>query len=223
MKKIFLSQPLLKLDSEQELLFEHIFQNNLSQENTPSLITEIPFPKFKFLYFILKTKNVLLHGSNQKNLEILIPQKQTDYKGDAVNAVFASGDAIWPIFFAILDQKIYKGGIRNACIKIQHNQQKESHYYFFSLEKAGLLQKPWTDGMIYVVSKESFNPTSTGIVRFDEWMSNDPIKILMALHVQPNDFPFLNNISGHQKGESMIKSWLFYKWRLSKLKNNKEK
>ena len=47
-------------------------------------------------------------------------------------------------------------------------------------------------------------------------MSNEPIKIIMAVHVHPNDFPFLNSVSGHQKGESMIKSWIFYKWRLKK-------
>jgi hypothetical protein len=75
---------------------------------------------------------MVLHGSNRPDIEVLEPAEQTDFGGKRVKAVFASRDAIWPFFFAILNTRGYRGSLRNSCWVVSRSGQ-EQRFYFFSI------------------------------------------------------------------------------------------
>ena len=62
-------------------------------------------PRWQFLCFLADNKEVLLHGSGNPAISRFEPRKSDDVSefGDR-KAVYAAGDGIWPIYFAILDR-----------------------------------------------------------------------------------------------------------------------
>ncbi|RDU38031.1 hypothetical protein DRW41_00175 [Neobacillus piezotolerans] len=184
-------------------------------ENTEVNYTS-KYPKHRFIQYIAATKPVILHGSNNSEISEFEARRQTLYNGQIVNAVFGTKDGIWPLFYAVLDKKKVKGGIRNACLKVEGG----SPHYFFSLNKETLDAGPWTTGMIYFLPGETFKRAGNGLVSFDEWVSETPVKPIAKVLVEPYDFLFLNSVSCHKDTESIVKSWLLYRLR-TKGKNRK--
>ncbi len=158
-------------------------------------------------------KDILLHGSTNKDLDVLEPRRQTDFSGRGVTAGFASGDGIWPMFFAIVDRSNVRGSLRNGCFVVTNLRGRTKRFYFFSINQEMLRRPSWTDGMIYVLPRAPFKQTSTGVVRFAEWASEEPVRPLAKLPIGPKDFPFLNNVTGHAEEESIYASWVRFKQR----------
>lgn len=48
---------------------------------------------------------------------------------------------------------------------------------------------------------------------FDEWTSNETVKPIARLKVDPIDFYYLNRVTTHDINESLAKTWLLYKVR----------
>jgi hypothetical protein len=162
--------------------------------------------------YLVHYKDMVLHGSNRQELELLEPKEQTDYGGKRITAVFASRDGIWPMFFAIVNLKGYRGSLRNGCWVV-NRRGEEQRFYFFSVNREMLGEGLWTAGMIYILPGGTFEMTDRGVVRFDEWASGETVRPIAKLAVKPEDFPFLDQVAGHQEGESMLASWLKYKKR----------
>lgn len=215
-RSLFLTSPAYPLDKHRIKTFNDLFELLVSSGNELQFDNQCPYPKYEFLQFIVREKPVLLHGSNQTNIKELVPKEQLDWNGRLMKAIFASSDGIWPMFFAIVDHQQYRGSLRNGCFVIQQEDSIEKRYYFFSLNKDYQHKNPWQEGMIYIVLKEPFQKTGKGRVRFDEWASRLPVKPIGKIKIYPEDFPFLENVSWHSENESMIKSWLFYKYRQKK-------
>lgn len=74
------------------------------------------FPKHEFLSYVVDRKGLLLHGTNEPQLEVLTPQVQTDAFGREASAVFATRDAIWPMFFAVVDRRARPSTLFNGCM-----------------------------------------------------------------------------------------------------------
>lgn len=207
---LFLSLPELELDQFKVRAFEQAFQS----VGGGDLIDCGPdYPKADFLRYLVSHKDVLLHGSNRGDVDVLLPRRQLDFAGSSMNAVFASGDGVWPIFFAVLDSDRFRGSMRNGCFVTADGQGAERRFYFFSINREMLQQHPWTDGMIYVLPRAPFRQTSRGAIRFDEWASEEPVQPLAGLRVSPADFPFLPNVTGHDEREPTYVSWLRYRQR----------
>jgi len=119
------------------------------------------------------------------------PKPQTDWSGVPMTAVFASSDGIWPMFFALLNQANWRGSIRNACLVVGEPLQVEERFYFFSINTDVFATGAWSDGMIYVVPRVTFVPTSSGPIQFDEWASHEQAPVVAKIPVTPADFPFL--------------------------------
>ncbi|WP_409274599.1 hypothetical protein V1499_06005 [Neobacillus sp. SCS-31] len=167
------------------------------------------FEKHRFIQYIAATKNVILHGSNNGEIGEFEARRQTLYNGQFVNAVFGTKDGIWPLFYAVLDKNRVKGGIRNACLKVEGGRP----HYFFSLNKETHDASPWTSGTIYFLPGETFERAGNELVSFDEWVSKTPVKPIAKISVEPSDFYFLDKVSCHKDTESIVKSWLLYKLR----------
>lgn len=148
----------------------------------------------------------MLHGSNNKVITEFEPRRQTLYNGKYVDAVFATKDGYWPLFFATLDKNKIQGSFRNGCLQTSNGNK----YYFFSITQETYFNNPWTNGMIYFLPDESFEKASNGIVSFDEWISKHPVKPIARLEVDPEDFYFFNRITNHKDSESIIQTWVLY-------------
>lgn len=167
------------------------------------------FPKQRFIQYISSNMNVLLHGSNNKTISEFEPRRQTLYNGKYVDAVFATKDGLWPVFYAVLDKDKLKGNFRNGCLETMNGNK----FYFFSITQETYLNNPWTNGMIYFLPRESFSKASSEIVSFDEWISKEPVRPIARLEVDLIDFYFMDRITIHKFNEPLMKTWLLYKLR----------
>jgi hypothetical protein len=216
---LFLSMPELELDESQVQAFEQAFQPAAGAGAGALLDYSCDYPKADFLRYLVSHKDLLLHGSNSADIDMLLPRKQTDFNGRPMKAVFASGDGVWPMFFAILDHERFRGSMRNGCFVTADGKGPDRRFYFFSINQEMLQQRPWTDGVVYVLPRASFKQTSRGAVRFDEWASEEPVQPLARVPVSPADFPFLPNVAGHDEKESIHTSWLRYRQRQPDARN----
>jgi hypothetical protein len=152
---------------------------------------DIAAPKHAFFRFLLERRPVLLHGTGDPGIERFEPQRQTDYDNKWTNAVFATDDPIWPIFFATVNRPVARSLI-NACSR----RYGESHYYFSIGTDPGRADA-WRSGWIYVVPRETFRLHPSG----PEWLSPTAVRPLARLRVKPADFPFMEDVVQHTLGE----------------------
>lgn len=213
MARFFLQAPPWELDDAKRRAFDRLYGTVQSHPGN-EIAYSLPYPRHEFLRYLVAEKDVLLHGSNRSDLTVLLPRDQTDYSGRPTQAVFASGDGLWPMFFAIVDYSVYRGSMRNACFVLDQPQGPARRFYFFSLGREMLRKGCWTGGSVYLLPRATFSPTNTARARFDEWTSRVEVHPLARLAVAPDDFPFLHQVAGHKEGEPIFTSWLRYKDRI---------
>ena len=109
------------------------------------------YPKHEFLHYVVEHEHLLLHGSARPNIELLEPRAESENSGRLIYAVFAASDALWPLFFAILDRKPYPFSVHNGCRRVP-----DGKVYYFSTST--LHDHPWVDGTMYILPRESFEP-----------------------------------------------------------------
>jgi hypothetical protein len=186
--------------------------NNLIEKTDSGLIEyDCPFPKSRFVAYLSQSLGFLIHGTNKKDIENFQPFKQTLYNGQIVEAVFATRDSIWPVFFVILNRSKINKSIRNACI-----YSNKGNFYFFSLSEAYRSVDPWTEGMLYFLPAKTFQSVKKGLLKFDEWVSYESVKPIYKLPVSKYDFIYLDRITYHKPTEPVLKSWFLYKSRIKK-------
>lgn len=154
-------------------------------------------PKHEFLAYLVDHTDVVLHGTTAREVAMFRPARQTDYHGRQVEAVFATRDSIWPIFFAILDRSQPVRTVYNGCLRIPRG----GTYYHFSIDAGVLPRRPWTTGAVYILPGASFRPVATSGSATEEWVSADQVRPLAWLEVTPADFPFLDEVTGHDPDE----------------------
>lgn len=197
-----LPQPPFDLTPEKQAAFEKLF------DSTPldSFVEyRLPYPKWQFLSWLCQSRNLVLHGSQKTDIEIVEPRKATDVKAFSnQEAIYATTDGIWVIFFAIVNRKHFSPlSLFNSCLNIRVSPgQTLGPLYFFSITHSALLQKPWCDGVIYVLPRENFEQEPAqkmfgAEIVFPHWIGSKPTSPVAKLNVQPQDFPFLDEIHGH--------------------------
>jgi len=75
-------------------------------------------------------------------------------------------------------------------------------HYFFSISDMALTQRPWRSGVVYLLPAGSFEtqpPLAVGDVRVQVAQAASPVPVtpVAKLMVDPSDFPFLEEIRGH--------------------------
>jgi hypothetical protein len=165
----------------------------------------LPYPKWEFLSYLCESKELVLHGSQNHDILEVEPRQANDKKAFSnQHAIYATTDGIWALYFAILDRVKYpEMSLFNSCLRAQvSNDQLSEPMYFFSITHSALLQKPWCEGAIYILPRESFEQEASqemqGVkIFFPHWISPLPVSPLAKLRVSPQDFPFLDQIHGH--------------------------
>jgi hypothetical protein len=212
-EKLFLWAPMVYLNAHSRNSFDKLIADQFQPGLSGIIDYRFPHAKYVFLSYLLE-KGYLLHGTKSSDIELLEPRVQIDWNGNPIQAVFAAQDAIWPMYFALLDRSALTGSLRNGCFVVERVPFQEERFYFFSVNQENLASDIWSDGFVYVLPGDSFHPTTSGKVRFDEWASEQPVPVAAKLLVSPADFPFLLQVSGHEESESIFTTWLRYKDRL---------
>ncbi|GKU25059.1 hypothetical protein [Clostridium folliculivorans] len=202
---VFYSKPNIEFSEEEIQEYESI----ISEPKSFLIRYNSRFPKYRFVQYLSLKENFILHGTNNKNIDEFEPRIQTLFNGKITEAVFASKDGIWPVFYAVLDRTKLEHSIRNGCVQIKTGPK----FYFFSLSKDDLRKKPWTSGMIYILPSDCFHKVSNGSIQFDEWICEKPVKPIAKLEVNPRDFYFWTKTSAHKENEHIPTTIIKYKLR----------
>jgi hypothetical protein len=161
-------------------------------------------PKWQFLCYLSDELGLALHGSAAGDIAAFEPRQSIDEMAFGnQKAVYAAGDGLWPMFFAIIDRERFPMRITNACIRLADKSGQETEpLYVFSISRTALVQQPWRTGVVYVLPAETFVqqpplPFGEFEVRIPQLASFEPVRPLARLVVGPEDFPFLAHIRGH--------------------------
>lgn len=208
MRALFYPSPELRASEEEARQFEALYEQAMRQPNG-IIDYRLPFPKHKFLQYVARHKPIVFHGSNHPGITRFEPRQQTLFDGQVASAVFASKDPVWSAFYAVLNKEKLQGNFRNGALSADGKRW----FHFYSLTKSTAANDPWTSGMMYFLPEEAFTDLGRGFVRFNEWISHEPVSPLARLPIQPDDFCFLNRVAVHKPEEPMAATWLLYKLR----------
>jgi hypothetical protein len=201
----YLRAPDSHLDESKVSAFERIYQSTLRQEGrAPVVQYDCEYPKHEFLEYLVQHQNLLMHGSNEKNIQFLLPlRRSADTRAVGnLSAIYACSDGIWPIFFAVWDRRHY-GATANCCFRAKDDDGMTRKFYGFSIategddhvQPEGGDRPYWTDGMVYIVPMDSFKQLADEAGNLlEEWASTEPVAVLAKLPVSPKDFPFLEEV-----------------------------
>lgn len=214
LRALFLPEPTWAPNEERRRAFEALFLRAFSLGLEQPIDYTLPYPRHEFLRYLVTQQDVVLFGSNRADITVLEPRTQHDSSGQQLRGVFATGDGIWPIFNAVLDQDLYQGSVRSGAFVVKITRAQERRYYYFSLNEMLHTLKPWRMGMVYILPRPAFKPVSSSVVRYDEWVCPNPVRPIAKLAVTPQDFPFLHQVTAHDENEAPWRTWLKYKSRL---------
>jgi hypothetical protein len=150
----------------------------------------LPQPKWWFLHHAV-SRGLLLHGTNERELTELRTRATGDAFGAPVTALFASDDAIWPLYFATVNRARLRHGYVNWATHVRGASR-----YIFSIGADPQDPASWTDGVVHLLPAATF--TRTGTTR--ELVSAEPVSPRATLAVTPDDFPFRAQTIGHEAG-----------------------
>ena len=147
-------------------------------------------PCWWFLHHLIR-RGYVLHGSNNTAIEEFEPRGNFDaHNVRHVEGVFASDDAIWPIYFATADRTNEPRGLINWC-----EHAGAGARYLFALEG----EPTWIDGMVYALPSETFEPTPES----RELVSFVTVRPRLRVPVSPDDFPLREKTISFRRGESV--------------------
>ena len=164
--ELLLSQPPIESTPERQQAFERLFQA------TPvgGLIDyQLPYPKWQYLSWLCETKELVLHGSQNLGIDTVEPQQARDIKAfSKQDAIYATTNGIWVIYFAIIDRKNFPGlSLFNSCLQVRIAADQWSEpFYFFSISQFARIQNPWCEGMVYILPRQTFEQ-EVAVSRFD--------------------------------------------------------
>jgi hypothetical protein len=201
-RDFLLPRPPLDLSPEKQRAFDDVWQAVPSGD---FIDYQLPYPKWQFLSYICESRELVLHGSARKDIDTVEPRQANDMRAFSnQQAIYATTDGIWVIYFSILDRQEYPGlSLFNSCLQVRLSaDQLSDPLYFFSITHSVLVQEPWCEGAVYILPRQSFKQEASQQVQgmeivFPHWISTSPAYALGRLRVGPDDFPFLSQIHGH--------------------------
>jgi hypothetical protein len=187
-------------EEQRRLAFDSLFDSTLQKSRNALIDYRLPYPRSEFLNYLCDWRGFVVHGSPLHDLEELHPIRKSGDNNEFGNRqqIFASPDAMWAMWFAILDKSKYNL-TNNGCVRVGTGSRRVK-YYHFELPKRNRENSPFTDGMMYIARPEDF-PDKRPFPLLDhfnaeveEWGSTQPIIPLARLRVSPADFPYLEQV-----------------------------
>jgi hypothetical protein len=192
------------LDPETEALFETVTDRCTEVGDGQPLAG---LPLLPFMQWLAQHRAVLFHGSGRDDLDILEPirlSRDASPFGDQ-QAVFATNDPVWAIYFASLRRGDGFRGTRNASLSVA-GDGIYPRWYFFSINRGARAERRFGRGIVYVVPRAPFRPEPPGYGVLDsaQWAAPTSVQPLFRIAVDPGDFPFVDFVVAHRPREPML-------------------
>jgi hypothetical protein len=201
----WLPRPAMDLDDQVRSAFDQLL-TQIKSAGTNTLITyTLTPPKWQFLCYLAEQHAIAMHGTGEPDICVFEPRQSNDLNAFGnQTAVYAAGDGLWAMFFAIVDREAYSMSLNNACIRLSDaTGQVGEPRYLFSISETALRQQPWRIGFVYLLPPDTFVaqpplPFGPYEVHIPQLASPAPVTPLARLEIEPGDFPFLAQIRGHE-------------------------
>jgi len=198
----WLARPGVEPDPDMRASFDRTWDRGIASGDGPMVEVE-PALRWQFLCHLADARGFVLHGSGDSGIDVFEPRQAVDLSAFGnQKAVYAAGDGIWAMFFAIVDRDRVPS-VTNACVRLADAAGRVSPpRYVFSISQSALPNRPWRSGTVYVLPGDSFTlqpPLRYGEfeVRIPQLASLVAVRPLARVAVEPADFPFLPQIRGH--------------------------
>jgi hypothetical protein len=198
----WLSRPGVEPGPDARASFDQTWDRAIASGDDPLVEVE-PALRWQFLCHLADARGFVLHGSGDPGIDVFEPRQAVDLSAFGNRqAVYAAGDGIWAMFFAIVDRDRIPS-VTNACVRLADAAGNVSPpQYVFSISQSALHEQPWRSGTVYVLPGDTFElqpPLAFGEfeVRIPQLASLVAVRPLARVAVEPADFPFLSEIRGH--------------------------
>lgn len=144
--------------------FDQLLEETLARRGPAPMEYTLAYPKIDFLNYLCDWRGLVAHGSPLQELTVLEPIRRSSDTSEFGSRpqVFCSPDAIWAMWFAILDKRKYKS-TRNGSVR-RGRGRKRVKYYHFELPASGREDPPFSDGMIYILPGQKISRTIAPIL-----------------------------------------------------------
>jgi len=202
-----LRPPALDISEQAARAFAELFNEAQVQGPAVEINYRLPYPKYLFLEYLADRHGLMLHGSNNRDLDLLKPIRFSNDSREFGNqaAIYATQDPLWALFFAVLDRDAITGSINNGAIQLKGDDGSVLRRYFFTVEAESLKKSPWIPGAMYILPGAGAEPDPDfREVRYGQytldvshWLYRDEVHPVAKLMVEPDDFPFVNTLWGY--------------------------
>jgi hypothetical protein len=164
----------------------------------------IPEPRLDFLRWLAEKRPVVFHGSPRDDLTELSTERQSRDAtawGDQ-QAVYASSDPVWAIYFACLRRDGGWRGTRNGSLGTVAGPLYPRRYFFLH-NRGSASPERFGPGSLYLLAPDTFvaDAPLAGVVDTAHLVSHEPVRPLARLDVTPEDFPFRERIAYYRDRE----------------------
>ena len=171
----------------------------------------IPEPRLEFLRWIAENRPVVFHGSQRDDLAELSTERRsrdTTVWGNQ-QAVYATEDPVWAIYFACLRRDGGWKGTRNGTMG-QVGGPLYPRRYFFLHNRGSASPHRFGSGSLYLLPPDTFvaDEPLAGVIDLAHLVSREPVTPLARIDVTPEDFPFRNRIGYYREREPIFISLL---------------
>ena len=193
------SLPALAVDAETEAGF-----SAAADELLAGRTTSIPEPRLDFLRWLAEHRPVVFHGSPRDDLRELSTERRsrdTTAWGNQ-QAVYASTDPVWAIYFACLRRDQGWTGTKNGSMGKAGGPLYPRHYFFLH-NRGSASPDRFGPGSLYLLSPAGFvaDKPLSGVIDTAHLVSREPVSPLARLDVTPEDFPFRDQVRYYRDGE----------------------
>jgi hypothetical protein len=147
------------------------------------------FPVHELLTHLVLQHGLLLHGTNNTELDVISPRPARDF-GTHVEAVVATDDGIWPLFYAVVARERVDG-VFTACMHLGRPPSLRRFYAFRIFGADSHEEATWTQGAVYAVPRAGFQ-REWG----NEWLRSTEVTPVLRVLVRPSDFPLRHVVAG---------------------------
>ena len=142
----------------------------------------------ELLTYLVERHGLLLHGSNDTDLDTLEPRPARDF-GTHVEAVVAADDGIWPLFYAVVARERV-AGVFTACMHLGRPPSRRRFYLFRVFGADPHEETTWTQGAVYALPRDGFR-REWG----NEWLRDAEVTPVLRVLVRPSDFPLRDAVT----------------------------
>jgi hypothetical protein len=189
------------VDPEAEARFSAAAGALLAGETT----ADIPEPRLDFFRWLAQSRPVVFHGSPHNDLSELSTERRTRDSTAWGNqqAVYASTDPVWAIYFACLRRDRGWSGTKNGSLGLAGGPFYPRRYFFLHNEGSASPDR-FGAGSLYLLSPAGFvaDQPLAGAIDTAHLVSREPVVPLARIDVTPEDFPFRDRVRYYRDGES---------------------